>query len=78
MLQIIASLAPYLLILVCPLMMIFMMRGMHGGHNMMRGMHGGHNMKSQDMIRQDEEIAQLKAKNEQMVKDLAELKVKRK
>lgn len=34
-------------------------------------------MKSQDMIRQDEEIAQLKAKNEQMVKDLAELKVKR-
>ncbi|MCD5539904.1 DUF2933 domain-containing protein [Lactobacillus delbrueckii subsp. lactis] len=76
MLQIIASLAPYLLILVCPLMMIFMMRGMHGGHNMMRGMHGGHNMKSQDMIRQDEEIAQLKAKNEQMVKDLAELKVK--
>ena len=35
-------------------------------------------MKSQDMIRQDEEIAQLKAKNEQMVKDLAELKVKRK
>ncbi|MCD5507328.1 DUF2933 domain-containing protein [Lactobacillus delbrueckii subsp. lactis] len=78
MLKIIASLAPYLLILVCPLMMIFMMRGMHGGHNMMRGMHGGHNMKSQDMIRQDEEIAQLKAKNEQMVKDLAELKVKRK
>ena len=74
MLQIIASLAPYLLILVCPLMMIFMMRGMHGGHDM----HGGHNMKSQDMIRQDEEIAQLKAKNEQMVKDLAELKVKRK
>ena len=74
MLQIIASLAPYLLILVCPLMMIFMMRGMHGGHDM----HGGHNMKSQDMIRQDEEIAQLKAKNEQMAKDLAELKVKRK
>ncbi len=35
-------------------------------------------MKSQDMIRQDEEIAQLKAKNEQMVKDLAQLKVKRK
>lgn len=67
MIQIIASLAPYLLILVCPLMMIFMMRGMHGGHN----------MKSQDMIRQDEEIAQLKAQNEQMVKDLAELKVKR-
>lgn len=67
MVQIIASLAPYLLILVCPLMMIFMMRGMHGGHN----------MKSQDMIRQDEEIAQLKAQNEQMVKDLAKLKVKR-
>lgn len=67
MVQIIASLAPYLLILVCPLMMIFMMRGMHEGHN----------MKSQDMIRQDEEIAQLKAQNEQMVKDLAELKVKR-
>lgn len=41
-------------------------------------MHGGHNMKSQDMIRQDEEIAQLKAKNENMAKDLAELKVKRK
>ena len=35
-------------------------------------------MKSQDMIRQDEEIAQLKAKNEQMAKDLAEIKVKRK
>ena len=27
-----ASLLPVLLILACPLMMIFMMRGMHGGH----------------------------------------------
>jgi Protein of unknown function (DUF2933) len=28
----IASLLPFLLVIACPLMMVFMMKGMHGGH----------------------------------------------
>jgi hypothetical protein len=32
-----AALLPLLLIVACPLMMIFMMRGMHGGHGGGRG-----------------------------------------
>uniref|UniRef100_UPI0034DD72D1 DUF2933 domain-containing protein n=1 Tax=Lactococcus sp. TaxID=44273 RepID=UPI0034DD72D1 len=33
MIQFITSIAPYAFILVCPLMMLFMMRGMHGKHS---------------------------------------------
>jgi hypothetical protein len=33
----VAGLLPFLLIVACPLMMIFMMRGMHGGHGSGRG-----------------------------------------
>lgn len=35
-----ASFLPVLLLLACPLMMIFMMRGMHGGHGHGRAGHG--------------------------------------
>ena len=36
----ISALLPFLFLLACPLMMIFMMRGMHGGHD---GGHGNQN-----------------------------------
>ena len=37
----IASAVPFLLVLACPLLMVFMMRGMHGGHGAADG-HQGH------------------------------------
>jgi hypothetical protein len=37
----IQSFLPTLLLLACPIMMMFMMRGMHGGHGGGNG-HGGH------------------------------------
>ena len=45
-----------LVVLICPLMMIFMMRGMHGGHGDSAGRHDG----------SDERIAEL----EQQVREL--------
>ena len=46
-----AGLLPLLLVLACPLMMIFMMKGMHGGHG--HG-HGHAEPKSREQMSMDE------------------------
>ena len=55
------SALPILIILACPLMMIFMMRGMHGGHG--DGDQQGHTHDQHERIRPDvareERIAEL-------------------
>ncbi|HCM88450.1 MULTISPECIES: DUF2933 domain-containing protein [Vagococcus] len=53
----------WLLLLICPLMMIFMMKGMHGGH-------GNHQEVSQ------EDFEELKTKNQQLSQELNEIKSK--
>lgn len=63
MAQFIVSIAPYSLLLVCPLMMVFMMKGMHG-----------HKEEDSQHKQTQMEIEQLKAQNQQLVQDLAELK----
>jgi DUF2933 family protein len=45
----IASLLPFLLVVACPLMMVFMMRGMHGGHG-----HGRPESTSREQMSMDE------------------------
>nr|WP_330217268.1 DUF2933 domain-containing protein [Paenibacillus durus] len=58
----------WLLTLICPLMMIFMMFGMRGGHH-----HGSH--KKQVTTEQlQEELTELKAQNERMRKEIQGLK----
>lgn len=55
------SLIPLLLVLACPLMMIFMMRGMHGGHGdneQQTHMHERHNGTGHEAAR-GERIAEL-------------------
>jgi DUF2933 family protein len=42
-----AGFLPVLLVLACPLMMVFMMRGMHGGGHA----HGSHSPKSLDELK---------------------------
>jgi hypothetical protein len=44
-----AGFLPLLLILACPLMMVFMMKGMHGGH-----VHGRPDQKSREQMSIDE------------------------
>ncbi|MEF7440630.1 DUF2933 domain-containing protein [Paenibacillus lautus] len=58
----------WLLVLVCPLMMIFMMLGMRGGHG------NGHEKQghgtSEETQRMQKELDELKAQNEKMRNDL--------
>ncbi|QDX94088.1 DUF2933 domain-containing protein [Brevibacillus laterosporus] len=57
----------WLLLLACPLMMIFMMFGMRGGHN--------HNSKSNEQaaLRLQTELEQLKVENEKLRRDSKDL-----
>ncbi|MCL6606110.1 MAG: DUF2933 domain-containing protein [Paenibacillus sp.] len=60
----------WLVALVCPLMMIFMMFGMRGGHN-----HGSHKKQlSGEEIQQ--ELLNIKAQNELLQKEVQDLKDK--
>ncbi|MCL6603909.1 MAG: DUF2933 domain-containing protein [Paenibacillus sp.] len=57
----------WLVALICPLMMIFMMFGMRGGHN-----HGFHK-KQVNLEQVQEELSELKQQNELMRKQMQEL-----
>ena len=63
----IASLAPFLLVLACPLLMVFMMRGMHGGGHA-GDRHHSHNAspKPADEMSLDELKAERDALNEEI------------
>lgn len=65
MAQFIASIIPYLFLLACPLMMVFMMIGM-------KGMHGGKKDAGHDHTQM--EIDTLKQQNQQLAQDLEDLK----
>lgn len=55
----------WLLLLLCPLMMIFMMKGMHGGHGNREGV-------------SSKEFEELKSKNQELSQELTEIKSKMK
>ncbi len=57
-----------LLLLACPLMMVFMMFGMKGSHN-----HSSHSKHSKSDQIIHEELNDLKAQNEQMRKEIQKL-----
>ncbi|OBZ09582.1 hypothetical protein A8L34_20065 [Bacillus sp. FJAT-27264] len=61
----------WLLLLACPLMMIFMMFGMRGGHG-----HGhGHGSSKQPAAQEFQaELQELRIQNERMQKEIQELK----
>ena len=62
-----ATFIPFLFILACPLMMIFMMRGMHGGHS--RGRRGeAQEPKCRDEMTLDE----LKRERDQLNEQIAQ------
>ncbi|MGF2030151.1 DUF2933 domain-containing protein [Lactococcus lactis] len=67
MIQFITSIAPYAFILVCPLMMLFMMRGMHGKHSELSSNHEANEF-------HQAEIEELKSQNEKMSRELEDLK----
>ena len=67
MIQFITSIAPYAFILVCPLMMLFMMRGMHGKHPESSSNHEANEF-------HQAEIEELKSQNEKMSRELEDLK----
>ncbi|CDI47683.1 MAG: DUF2933 domain-containing protein [Lactococcus lactis] len=67
MIQFITSIAPYAFILVCPLMMLFMMRGMHGKHSESSSNHEANEF-------HQAEIEELKSQNEKMSRELEDLK----
>lgn len=67
MIQFITSIAPYAFILVCPLMMLFMMRGMHGKHSESNSNHEANEF-------HQAEIEELKSQNEKMSRELEDLK----
>ena len=67
MIQFITSIAPYAFILVCPLMMLFMMRGMHGKHS-----EHSYNHEANELLQS--EIEQLKFQNEKMSRELEDMK----
>ncbi len=58
----------WLVALVCPLMMIFMMFGMRGGHG-----HSPHK-KQLSAVEVEQELLQLKAQNELLQKEVQDLK----
>jgi hypothetical protein len=63
----IASAVPFLLVLACPLLMVFMMRGMHGGHGAADGHHGRRAaQKPSDQMSLDELKAERDALNEEI------------
>ena len=61
------NLLPFIFLLACPVMMIFMMRGMHGGGETKKTSHGAHegaqmdqrDAAARDLQAPDERIAQL-------------------
>ncbi|WP_410768893.1 hypothetical protein [Fontibacillus sp. BL9] len=57
----------WLLVLICPLMMVFMMFGMKGTH----GRSHGHHPQGDSSLR--EELNELKAQNEQMKQEIQKL-----
>ena len=67
MIQFITSIAPSAFILVCPLMMLFMMKGMHGKHS-----EHSYNHEANELPQS--EIEQLKSQNEKMSRELEDLK----
>ncbi|MNF16444.1 hypothetical protein D3C80_2194610 [compost metagenome] len=60
----------WLVVLVCPLMMIFMMFGMRGGHS-----HGLHK-KQLSAAEVEQELLHLKTQNELLLKEVQDLKDK--
>ncbi|ULO08193.1 DUF2933 domain-containing protein [Paenibacillus sp. 19GGS1-52] len=58
----------WLITLVCPLMMIFMMFGMRGSHG--HGSKGQHSPSNEDLVKQ---LNELKLQNEKMSKDIQSL-----
>ncbi len=55
-----------LIVLICPLVMFFMMRGMHGGHGeagTQAGPHAGHD-EAQRLTELEEEVARLRQEND--------------
>lgn len=61
----------WLLLLACPLMMIWMMFGMRGGHGHGHGKQG--QMNQDDMQKMQIELDELKAQNERMKMDIQNL-----
>jgi hypothetical protein len=55
-----AGLLPILLFIVCPLMMVFMMRGMHAGHG------GGHAQPDQKPPREQMTLDELKRERDEL------------
>jgi hypothetical protein len=61
------GLLPFALIaVVCPLMMIFMMRGMHGGHNEHERQRGASNAGTEPAVTDGATSARLQAMEEEM------------
>lgn len=58
------SLLPFLIILACPLMMIIMMRGMHGSHE--------HGAKGADLEARPDELRRARAEFQAHIEDLDE------
>jgi len=65
--QFITSIIPYAFILICPLMMLFMMKGMHGKHSESSSNHEANEF-------HQAEIEELKSQNEKMSRELEDLK----
>ncbi|RJG22473.1 DUF2933 domain-containing protein [Paenibacillus thiaminolyticus] len=61
----------WLLLLACPIMMVLMMFGMHGGHGHGHGNHGKGT--PEDMQKMQRELDEVKAQNERMRKDIQNL-----
>ncbi|WP_394530642.1 DUF2933 domain-containing protein (plasmid) [Lactococcus lactis subsp. lactis] len=65
--QFITSIIPYAFILICPLMMLFMMKGMHGKHSESSSNHEANEF-------HQAEIEELKSQNKKMSRELEDLK----
>lgn len=67
----VTALLPYLFILICPLMMLFMMRGMHGKRS--DNTHGPGAFDEQGTLRQGQSLTLLTGERDRLEGQLAEL-----
>ena len=70
------DLLPILFVLICPLMMLFMMRGMHGLGKRANDRHAGHDRPGASGGRDDDEVAALLEERDQLEARVEELEAR--